>query len=64
MSDHNTVEYYEQREKAERAIAAECHDKHIAAIHLKMADRYTELADDIRAGGRPRLHIGKSGAQA
>jgi hypothetical protein len=57
MHDQNTVEYYQMREATERKIAAECHDRSIASIHLKMAERYAERADDISRGRRARLHI-------
>jgi len=41
----NSATYYRNREHAERAQAAQAVSDHIRQIHLTMAERYRELAD-------------------
>jgi hypothetical protein len=47
MSDLNSVEYYQAREKKERALAASAVDLGVAAIHRQMADRYADLVQKL-----------------
>jgi hypothetical protein len=44
----NSSTYYRNREQAERMQAAQATSENIRQIHLTMAERYRELADQPR----------------
>lgn len=43
MADSNSIEYYRARERRERALAEAATNPAISAIHIEMAERYSEL---------------------
>lgn len=45
----NSSAYYRNREQAERMQAAQAVSEHIQQIHLTMAERYRELADQAES---------------
>lgn len=42
----NSAEYFRMREAQERAMAERAASEEIRSIHLTLADRYRELADE------------------
>ena len=44
--------YYRQREEAERDLAERAPAEDIRMIHLQLARRYAQLADEFEAQGR------------
>ena len=57
MSERNSTDYYERRERKERTLAAAAADPQIAAIHLEMAERYAMLAGEGRQAAPQRLRL-------
>jgi hypothetical protein len=45
MFDLNSIDYYQMREKRERALACAAADPRATAIHLDLAARYSSLAN-------------------
>lgn len=45
MSDENNPDYYANRERHARELAALAKEPQIKAIHLDMAERYAKLRD-------------------
>ena len=46
-SSFYSVNYYRHREQAERTLADQAASPAIRVIHLEMADRYRELAEQL-----------------
>ena len=57
MSDLNTPDYYRQRERQERALAASAFNPAIGKIHLDLAARYAALLVEAN-DARPRPVLG------
>lgn len=48
----SSVNYYRERERAERTLADQSPSPTIRNIHLEMAERYSELADQLEMPAR------------
>ena len=47
----NTSEYYRRREEQEREMAVRARNSYARHIHLTLADRYAQLAEEARRDG-------------
>jgi hypothetical protein len=53
--------YYRKREASERDLAESAPAPDIRKIHLQLAKRYAELAEEFEAEGRPASAFGPLG---
>ena len=57
----HTATYYRDREQAERALADQAASEAIKQIHLDMAGRYRELAEQLEIGAVSQSQRSRTG---